>query len=53
MGIAEAVSAETNTQLTVNLDPRRYRGASLDFGVLAEDGLGFVTCAQGQRIRLP
>jgi hypothetical protein len=33
-------SAETNTQLTVSLDPRRYRGASLDFGCLRRTAWG-------------
>jgi hypothetical protein len=51
--IEETFSAETNTRLTVDLDPRRYAGASVDFGILAEDGLGFVICTQGRRFRLP
>ena len=49
----ESFGAGTATQLTVSLDPRRYRGASVDFAITAEDEQWFFSCAQGRPFRLP
>jgi hypothetical protein len=49
----DVFDAGTSTQLAVSLDPVRYRGQSVDFGIRADDGRGFSICQQGRRFSLP